>query len=228
MALKWILAGAIRLFCGAVVRSPPPGVAHARPVVYFANHTSNADFAVVWAALPDRLRAQTRPVAGRDYWQSTAVRRWVAGRLFRAILIERKEVNRTSNPLPLLLEALDAGDSIILFPEGTRSATGQLQPFRAGLYHLARQRPTVPLVPAHLNNLTRVLPKGEIFPLPLLASVAFGEALYFRSGETRTDFLLRTQAALGALGGGDTEADVAPSTGRPTVQPLVTDDLARS
>jgi 1-acyl-sn-glycerol-3-phosphate acyltransferase len=96
--------------------------------------------------------------------------------------------------------ALDAGDSLILFPEGNRN-TGDdlLLPFKSGLYHLARMRPEVDLVPVWIENLNRVLPKGEVIPVPLICTVTFGAALHLAGGETKDLFLGRAAAALRAL-----------------------------
>ena len=192
-----LAAKLIRVACG--VRALPPGVSPNGSCIFFANHSSHLDFALIWAALPPSQRRRTRPVAGRDYWEKTPLRRWVACRCFRAVLIERQKVTVTSNPLEPMLAALDAGASLIVFPEGTRSRDGNVQPFKAGLYHLAKARPNLPLVPVWLNNLNRILPKGQFLAVPLIASVAAGSALCFDPAESKPDFLVRTQSALSSL-----------------------------
>jgi 1-acyl-sn-glycerol-3-phosphate acyltransferase len=192
-----IAAGSIRLACG--VRPLPADGLPQTPSIFFANHSSHLDFALIWAALPPMQRHRTRPVAGRDYWEKTAARRWIACKCFRAVLIERQKVTVATNPLEPMLAALDAGASLIVFPEGTRSLDGQMQPFKAGLYHMARARPAVPLVPVWVDNLNRILPKGEFLPVPLIASVCAGPALKLEATESKTEFLARAQTALGAL-----------------------------
>lgn len=170
------------------------------PRIYFANHTSNGDFLLIWTALPAPLRARTRPVAAADYWQKDCLRRFVGARVFRAVLIEREAVSRTRNPIPQMAAALDEGASLILFPEGTRNLTEEaLLPFKSGLYHLARLRPEIALVPVWIANLNRVMPKGELIPVPLICTVAFGPPLALREGERKAAFLERAQAALLAL-----------------------------
>ncbi len=164
--------------------------------VYYANHTSNLDFVLLWASLPDELRRCTRPVAARDYWQGGGIREWLAHHVFRAVLIERRTVTRDSNPLVPMLDTLGGGESLILFPEGTRNPDGEVNPFKPGLFHLAKARPEVPLVPVFIENLNRVLPKGEIFPVPMLCSVTFGEPLCLAKGEAKPDFLTRARDAL--------------------------------
>jgi 1-acyl-sn-glycerol-3-phosphate acyltransferase len=189
-----LLAAALRLGCG--VRQLPADALPTVPCVFFANHSSHLDFATLWAALPPAQRRRVRPVAGRDYWEKGPLRRWLAGRVFRAVLIERQKVTVATNPLTPMVDALDAGASLIVFPEGTRSPDGQIQPFKSGLHHLARARPTTPLVPIFLDNLNRILPKGDFLPVPLVATLAVGAPLAFDPAEAKTDFLVRAQLAL--------------------------------
>ena len=169
------------------------------PKVYFANHTSHLDAIVVWASLPASLRERTRPAAALDYWGDGRLRRFFAQRAFRAVLIERKDVRRDSNPLEALLDVLERGDSLILFPEGTRGDGERIGPFKGGLYHLARHRPDVELVPVHIDNLNRILPKGEFLVLPLLSCIRFGAPLRLENGENREIFLRRAEDAVRRL-----------------------------
>ena len=166
--------------------------------VYFANHTSNLDFVLLWATLPTALRTKTRPVAARDYWTG-GVREYFAARVFRAVLIERRQVSRDNNPLAPMLAALQAGDSLIIFPEGTRALTGDVAEFKPGVYHIARARPDVEFVPVYIENLNRVLPKGEVLPVPLLCSVTFGTPLLIDAEEPKADFLARARSSLLSL-----------------------------
>ena len=195
-----LLSAAVRIITGV---HSQPGLApapHGR--IYFANHTSNLDFLVIWAALPGALRNKTRPVAAADYWQSGVVRPLLAKHVFRAVLIPRKEISRADNPLDLMSRALREGADLILFPEGTRSRSGVLQPFKGGIHHLARAFPQVELVPVGLENLSRILPAGEFLPVPLIARVRFGEPLKpLEEGESRTDFLARCRDAVAMLSG---------------------------
>ena len=169
------------------------------PAVFFANHSSHLDFVVIWAALPPAQRAVTRPVAGRDYWEKNGVRRWLARRVFRAVLIERQKVTVAANPLEAMLAALDEGSSLIVFPEGTRSLDGTIHEFKGGLYHLAKARPAISLVPTYLNNLNRLLPKGELIAVPLIASVKMGASVQLQENEPKPAFLVRARQALLAL-----------------------------
>ena len=170
-----------------------------RPVqrIYFANHASNGDFVLLWTVLPPALRRATRPVAAEDYWTRSALRRFVGRDVFNAVLIQREREGRSRDPIEDMVAALDAGASLILFPEGTRNLTeAPLLPFRAGLYRLAEARPRVEQVPVWIENLNRVMPKGEIVPIPLLCTVTFGAPLHLAPGEDRATYLERARAAL--------------------------------
>jgi 1-acyl-sn-glycerol-3-phosphate acyltransferase len=168
------------------------------PRVYFANHASNLDAPVIWASLPDRLRRRTRPVAARDYWDRGAVRPFLAQRVFRVVLIERAKVTASSNPLRALEAVLEAGESLIIFPEGTRTTDdgGEMNEFKPGLWHLAKKHPEAELVPVHLENLNRILPKGSMILIPLLAAVTFGTAIRIEPGEEKAEFLHRAKCAV--------------------------------
>jgi 1-acyl-sn-glycerol-3-phosphate acyltransferase len=167
--------------------------------VYFANHTSTLDAAVLWASLPRSIRERTRPVAARDYWTSNALRRWLANDVFRALLIERRKVTYENNPLREMLAVLDAGESLIIFPEGGRFPGPEPQKFKGGLFHLAKDRPRVELVPVYLENLNRILPKGELLPVPLLGSITMGAPIRLKSGEAKMAFLARAREAVWGL-----------------------------
>ena len=159
--------------------------------IYYANHSSNLDALVLWAVLPPKVRALTRPVAARDYWAAGRLRRHLAEKVFHAILIERKRPTAHDNPIQQMLEALDETGSIILFPEGGRFSGPDPMPFKSGLYHLAQKRPAVELVPVFMDRLNRILPKGEILPVPLLGSVTFGPPIQLLEGESKPAFLER-------------------------------------
>jgi 1-acyl-sn-glycerol-3-phosphate acyltransferase len=168
--------------------------------VYFANHTSNADLVLIWAVLPNAIRTRARPVAASDYWLRSPLRAFFGRDVFRAVLIDRNPETRTDDPVAKMAEALDAGWSLIIFPEGGRNQGPEpLLPFKTGLYHLARQRPGVDLVPVWIANLNNVLPKGEVIPLPLVCTVRFGAPLRLEGDEPRDTFLARAREALLAL-----------------------------
>ena len=192
------LCGFAKLITGvrAVWRGSMPDT---RQRVYFANHRSHGDFVLIWASLPAQLRRLTRPVASADYWQASALRRYLINQVFRGVLIDRKLNRHQANPIELMGEALAAGDSLIIFPEGTRNLGDTLLPFKSGIYHLAKAHPGAELVPVWIENLGRVMPKGTLVPVPLLCSLTFGQVVRLAQDEARDDFLKRTRDSLLAL-----------------------------
>jgi 1-acyl-sn-glycerol-3-phosphate acyltransferase len=168
--------------------------------VYFANHSSNGDFVLLWTALPSPLRRQTRPVAALDYWLKSPLRAFIGREVFNAVLIDRRPEARTEDPVSQMAAALDQGSSLILFPEGQRNGTdAALLPFKSGLYHLAKARPGIDLVPVWIANLNRVMPKGEVIPVPLICTLTFGAPIHVEPDETKDAFLARATQALLAL-----------------------------
>jgi 1-acyl-sn-glycerol-3-phosphate acyltransferase len=168
--------------------------------IYFANHASHGDFILVATCLTPSERSRTAAVAGADYWSAGHMRRFISRRLLRTVLVERNWVERTADPMQVMLDALDAGESLIFFPEGTRNMTEEpLLRFRSGLYNLAVARPGVELVPCWIENMSRVLPKGALLPVPLLCRTVFGAPVTLKEGEDRKEFLERARQALLSL-----------------------------
>jgi 1-acyl-sn-glycerol-3-phosphate acyltransferase len=172
--------------------------------IYFANHQSHLDWVLIWAALPHDLRQRTRPIAARDYWTASRFKHWITREVFHAVYVSRGRPQRSADgddegPLEPLLEALRHGDSLVIFPEGTRSSKGEPQPFKSGLYHLAEQFPEVQLVPVWIDNVQRVMPKGEVVPVPILCTATFGAPLKVEAGEGKRAFLERARAEVMAL-----------------------------
>ncbi|MCQ0090794.1 1-acyl-sn-glycerol-3-phosphate acyltransferase [Roseovarius sp. M141] len=167
--------------------------------IYFANHNSHGDFVLVWTVLPRALRRRTRPVAGADYWLTSRLKSFIGRDVFNAVLIDRNPDTRAADPVTQMSNALTAGDSLILFPEGTRNTGDQrLLPFKSGLFHLAAQNPDIDMVPVWIENLNRVMPKGAHVPIPLICTVTFGAPIRLE-GDDKATFLRRAEAALTAL-----------------------------
>jgi 1-acyl-sn-glycerol-3-phosphate acyltransferase len=180
-----------------------------RQRIYFANHTSHLDFVVLWSALPSEIRAHTRPIAAKDYWEETPLRRYLAENVFKAVLVERGATPKANSPeeskfvgrslIEDMAAALSERNSLILFPEGTRGTGEKVGEFRGGLYHLAVRRPDIELVPAYLENMNRILPKGEFLPVPMLSLLTFGKPLQVEPHETKHAFLERAREAVTSL-----------------------------
>jgi len=196
--MQTLLAALARLISGSSVRwiDCQPDTCQR---VYFANHTSHLDALVLWASLPAKVRAVTRPVAAKDYWEKGFVRRYLALQVFDALLIDRKAIKVHQSPVDLMLKAIGDTQSLIVFPEGHRNTAEEMDEFKSGLYYLAKKRPDLELVPAHIDNMNRILPRGEFLPVPLLSCITFGQPMWLEANEPKVDFLRRAREAVRRL-----------------------------
>lgn len=164
--------------------------------IYFANHTSHLDAVVLWSALPRQLRRITRPVAAKDYWTGGWLRPHLA-RSFNALLVDRKEIKVHKSPIDIMLSQMGDVYSLILFPEGSRaSADEEMSEFKSGLYYMGKKRPDLELVPVYIDNVNRILPRGEILPVPLLSCITIGPPIFLEAGEPKKEFLKRARQAV--------------------------------
>jgi 1-acyl-sn-glycerol-3-phosphate acyltransferase len=167
--------------------------------VYFANHSSHLDAIVIWSALPGEIRTLTRPVAAKDYWTAGRVRHYLATRVFNALLIDRTEIKVHQSPVDVMIREIAHRYSLIVFPEGGRSAGVEIGEFKSGLYYLCKKRPDLELIPVYLDNMNRILPRGEVLPVPLLSCITFGPPIWLEAGEPKVDFLRRAREAVRRL-----------------------------
>jgi 1-acyl-sn-glycerol-3-phosphate acyltransferase len=194
-----VLCGLVRALSGVAQRwvDCEPST---RQRIYYGNHSSHLDIAVLWSALPIEVRRLTRPAAARDYWEATRLRRYLVHRVFHAIMVDRAGHGGTladaARSLDATVDGMANRYSLIIFPEGTRSSGEEMAAFKSGIYHIAKRKPGVELVPVYMENLSRMLPKGEMLPLPLIGSISFGRPLVLSEGEGKTPFLLRARQAL--------------------------------
>jgi 1-acyl-sn-glycerol-3-phosphate acyltransferase len=169
--------------------------------VYFANHTSHLDAIVIWSALPQEVRALTRPVAAKDYWTAGPIRRYISNRMFNAILIDRTDIKVHHNPVDMMIQEIGQTYSLIVFPEGGRAegADPDVGEFKSGLYYLCKRRPDLELIPVHIDNMNRILPRGEVLPVPMLSCISFGPPLWLENREPKMQFLERARQAVRRL-----------------------------
>jgi len=167
--------------------------------VYFANHTSHLDAIVLWSALPQTVRLLTRPVGAKDYWNAGRIRRYLSHQLFNAILIDRTEIKVHQSPVDMMIREIGNVHSLIVFPEGGRNSSGEMGEFKSGLYYLCKKRPDLEMIPVHIDNMNRILPRGEVLPVPLLSCISFGPPMWLEAGEPKNDFLRRARRAVGRL-----------------------------
>jgi len=197
MITETLLTWIARIISGASVRwveSHPDTCQR----VYFANHTSHLDVVLVWSALPTEVRRLTRPVAAKDYWDRGFLRRHLA-QVFNAMLIDRKKIKVHQSPIDLMLSEIGNTHSLIIFPEGGRNLEQGVGEFKSGLYYLSKKRPELELIPVYINNMNRILPRGEFLPVPLLSSLTFGPPIWLEAGEPKLEFLARAREAVISL-----------------------------
>lgn len=189
-----VLAFIAKLLSGATVRwhECQPDTCQR---VYFANHTSHLDALVFWASLPRNIRDLTRPVAAKDYWSKGLVRPYIAD-CFNALLIDRDEIKVHQSPVDLMIREIGNTHSLIVFPEGGRNTGEEMQEFKSGLYYLGKKRRDLELMPVYIDNLNRVLPRGEFLPVPLLSSITIGPPIWLEPGESKVNFLKRAREAV--------------------------------
>jgi 1-acyl-sn-glycerol-3-phosphate acyltransferase len=193
-----VLATAAKLMSGATVRWLEGATPDTNQRIYFANHTSHLDALVLWASLPRELRDLTRPVAAKDYWDKGPIRRHIA-KTFNAVLIDRTEIKVHQSPIDLMLQEMGDRYSLIIFPEGSRNTEEEMGEFKSGLYYLAKKRPDLELMPVYIDNLNRVLPRGEFLPVPLLSCITIGPPIYLEQGENSKAFLKRARDVVRSL-----------------------------
>jgi 1-acyl-sn-glycerol-3-phosphate acyltransferase len=167
------------------------------PAVLAGNHNSNLDALALMSLMPLKLLPKLRPVAAMDYFYTSGLRAWFANNIIGIIPVKRGSGKEGVNPLQLAEEALDRGEILVLFPEGTRGEPEKLQAFKKGIGHLTRARPKVPVVPIFMYGLGKALPKGSALLVPFNVSVTVGEALYGK--KSHDAFVTSLEKAMTAL-----------------------------
>jgi len=162
------------LFIGLRLRGREHLPAH-DPFIMVANHSSHLDTVAMLSLFPLTRLRRIRPVAAADYFERNKFVSLLSRGLFNILPIARKVITAETNPLPRIIAALDAGQSLIIFPEGTRGLGAEMGHFHSGAAHVIEEMPHVPVVPVYLVNMGRSLPKGEWIPLPLFCEVRIGK-----------------------------------------------------
>ena len=137
-----------------------------------ANHNSHLDILLLFSVLPISKITRTRPVAAGDYFGRRRVLFRVVDYLFRPIWILRGE--KSAAAMEAMTQTLAAGESIIIFPEGTRGAAGEIGRFKTGVGRLAGRFTDVPSIPVFLCGPEKALPKSSAVPLPIWNRVLIG------------------------------------------------------
>lgn len=167
------------------------------PFILIANHSSHLDTAALLSLFPGSRLRHIRPVAAADYFERNRIVGWLTRTLFNTLPIVRSNITAETDPRPRMVAALAAGQSLILFPSGTRGTGESTGKFRGGVAHLVQHMPSAPVVPVYLENMGRSLPKGEFVPVPFFCGIRIGAPL-FLSG-TQEEILSVLEATVQAL-----------------------------
>lgn len=155
------------------------------PALVVANHNSHLDTMVLMTLFPFRLFPKIRPVAAMDYFLRNRALAWLSLSILGIIPLQRSGFSFHEDPLSECSRALERGDILILFPEGSRGEAERLSNFKTGIAHLAKRHPEVPVIPVFLHGLGKALPKGEAVLVPFFCDVFVGEPQYW-TGDRRS------------------------------------------
>jgi 1-acyl-sn-glycerol-3-phosphate acyltransferase len=171
-----------------------------------ANHSSHADTAVIFTALPKALRERFVAGAAQDYFFRGGPQQFFSRTLFNAIPIARDR-RGGQDPLRHASRALREGYALLLYPEGTRSKDGTIGPFRGGIGRLIAEFPGTPVVPVFVEGTRRVMPKGVVIPRPFKVAVHFGAPMQIKAHpkfratwQSAADEVREAVLALGGIG----------------------------
>lgn len=177
--------------------------------VLVANHSSHLDTLVLLSLFPLDTLLRIRPVAAADYWTKNPLIHALTRFLFHILPIPRRGITPENNPLRLMEEALEAGDSLLIYPEGTRDYGEDIGPFKPGVAHLLKRHPELPCVPVYIRNTARILPKGTFLFVPLFVDVVVGKPLVFPPEMTKKEIRSRLEEAVRDLARRLEESDKA-------------------
>ena len=167
------------------------------PAIVVANHNSHLDTLILFSLFPSRLVPKIRPVAAADYFMSNPVSRFLSTRIIGILPVDRQRADRSIDPLLSSYVALERGDILLLFPEGTRGEPERMSALKTGVARLAQKFPHVAVQPVFLRGAGRSLPKGGSYLVPFLCHAIVGEPLTW-SGD-KDGFMRQLGETLGAL-----------------------------
>ena len=168
------------------------------PAIVAANHNSHMDTLLLLSIFPSRAVMRVRPAAAADYFLRDPVIGWFSRNLIGIVPVARGKAGSGEDVLAPAREALAAGDIIVVFPEGTRGdASDSMAALKSGVARLAEAFPDAPVTPVWIQGAGRVLPKGEVIPVPMNCAVLIGEPVHWQG--QRSAFMEELRAALLSL-----------------------------
>ena len=167
------------------------------PAIIAANHNSHLDAMALISLLPLNLLPRVRPVAAADYFLGNPLLAWFALKVIGIVPLNRTRRDAREDLLAPVSAALERGEILIFFPEGSRGEPEQLAEFKTGLARIAERRPDVEVIPVFTHGLGKALPKGDWVIVPFFVDIFVGEALHF-DGD-RAVYMQRYRDAMAAL-----------------------------
>jgi 1-acyl-sn-glycerol-3-phosphate acyltransferase len=189
----FIIRPLVLLALGVNIRNRQ-GLTAAAPAIIVANHNSHLDTMVLASLFPLKMLKKIRPVAAEDYFLRNRWLAWFALNIIRIIPLQRQGRNTKDDPLAGCSKAIEAGDILLLFPEGTRGEPERLAAFKSGVAHLANRHPEVPVIPVFMQGLGKALPRGECILVPVVCDVIVGEPIFWPG--SRREFMDRLEGCL--------------------------------
>lgn len=168
------------------------------PAIIAANHNSHLDTLVLLSLFPLRLLPKLRPVAAADYFTVNPLLAWFSLNVIGILPIKR-EAKGGADPLKPCEMALERGEILVLFPEGSRGEPEVMGRFKRGIAVLAARRPQVPVTPIFLHGLGKALPKDDPILVPFFCDVFVGEAMH--GGDDQAVFMAALESRMRALSG---------------------------
>lgn len=150
------------------------------PAIIVANHNSHLDTLALMALMPLKVLANVHPVAAGDYFLKNKLLKWFSLNVIGIVPIDRHSTEKGASVLAPLLDALDNGAILILFPEGTRGEPESMGKLKSGVAHLVASRPDIPVIPVFFHGLGKCLPKGEMVLVPFFVDAFIGEPLLWQ------------------------------------------------
>jgi 1-acyl-sn-glycerol-3-phosphate acyltransferase len=155
-------------------------LSEAKQFIIIANHNSHIDTLALMSAMPKYKIVEVKPVAAGDYFGTTKWKSFITVLFTNALLIPRccSLKNKSKDPFRIMMKALKRGQSLIVYPEGSRGKANEIQEFKNGIGHILLKFPHIAYIPTYIENTGKVLPKDALVPIPFNCKVVFGDLKY--------------------------------------------------